>query len=86
VEDIGSVYATAGGAAEAEALWEALRSIDALSGMPRHVVRAYVRSATDGWPVARARCFTRTVHLLLRLRRSHGVIEAYPPGARPRWR
>ena len=86
MEDIGSAYATAGRVAEAEALWDALRSIDALSGMPRHVVRAYVRSATDGWPIARARAFTRTIHLLLRLRRTHGVIEAYPPGARPRWR
>jgi hypothetical protein len=86
VEDIGSHYSAARKAAEAEALWDALRSIDALSGMPRHVVRAYVRSATDGWPVARARTFTRTVHLLLLLRRTHGVIEAYPRGARPRWR
>jgi hypothetical protein len=67
-------------------MWDALRSIDALSGMPRHVVRAYVRSATDGWPPARAMAFTRAVHTLVRVRRTMGVIEAYPAGARPRWR
>ena len=72
--------------AEAAALWDALQSIDALSGMPRHVVRAYVRSATEGWSRDRARRFTHALHRLIQLRRSYGVIEAYPPGGRPRWR
>ena len=71
---------------EAAALWDAMQSLDALSAMPRHVVRAYVRSATDGWPTERARRFTYTLHMLIMLRRSHGVIEAYAPGGRPRWR
>jgi hypothetical protein len=71
---------------EAAALWDALQSIDALAGMPRHVVRAYVRSATEGWPRARARRFTHALHTLLRVRRAYGVIEAYPAGGRPRWR
>ena len=71
---------------EVGAMWDALRSIDALSGMPRHVVRAYVRSATDGWHPTRARAFTRAVHLLVGARRTRGVIEAYPAGSRPRWR
>jgi hypothetical protein len=74
------------GQEEAAALWDAMQSIDALSQMPRHVVRAYVRSATDGWPHERARRFTYTLHMLIALRRSYGVIEAYPPGRRPRWR
>lgn len=78
--------AQAGGQEEAAALWDALQSIDALSGMPRHVVRAYVRSATEGWPNDRARRFTHALHMLLILRRTRGVIEAYPPGGRPRWR
>lgn len=71
---------------ETAAMWDALRSIDALTGMPRHVVRAYVRSTTHGWSPQRARAFTRAVHTLLKVRRTKGVIEAYPPGARPRWR
>lgn len=71
---------------ETAALWDALRSIDALSDMPRHIVRAYVRSATMGWRTERARAFTRTLHALLRCRRDHGVIDAYPRGSRPRWR
>ena len=71
---------------EAAALWDALQSIDALATMPRHVVRAYVRSATEGWPRPRARRFTHALHTLLRVRRAYGVIEAYPPGGRPRWR
>jgi hypothetical protein len=71
---------------EAAALWDAMQSIDALSTMPRHVVRAYVRSATDGWPPERARRFTYTLHMLILIRRSYGVIEAYPRGGRPRWR
>jgi DnaJ-domain-containing protein 1 len=71
---------------ETAAMWDALRSIDALADMPRHVVRAYVRSATRGWRHERARSFTRALHTLLRVRRTKGVIEAYPPGSRPRWR
>jgi hypothetical protein len=71
---------------EAAALWDAMQSIDALSAMPRHVVRAYVRSATEGWPTERARKFTYALHMLIMIRRNHGVIEAYPPGGRPRWR
>jgi hypothetical protein len=71
---------------EREALWDLLRSIDALAATPRHVVRAYVRAATDGWAPDRARSFARTVQAMLRLRRDYGVIEAYPRGARPRWR
>ena len=71
---------------ETAAMWDALCSIDALSGMPRHVIRAYVRSATRGWRPERARAFTRAVHTLVKVRRTKGVIEAYPPGARPRWR
>ena len=71
---------------ESAAMWDALQSIDALADMPRHVVRAYVRSATEGWPRERARRFTHMLHRLIQLRRGYGVIEAYPPGGRPRWR
>jgi hypothetical protein len=71
---------------EAAALWDAMQSLDALTEMPRHVVRAYVRSATHGWPPDRARRFTHTLHMLIILRRAYGVIEAYPRGGRPRLR
>jgi hypothetical protein len=74
------------GSDERDALWDLLRSIDALADMPRHVVRAYVRAQTTGWAPDRARGFARTVQTMLRLRREYGVIEAYPRGARPRWR
>jgi hypothetical protein len=71
---------------ETAAVWDAMQSIDALAAMPRHVVRAYVRSATESWPRERARRFTHMLHTLITIRRSYGVIDAYPRGGRPRAR
>ena len=69
---------------EVAAMWDALTSIDALSEMPRHIVRADVRSATRDWPRPRARAFARAVQLLIRARRTRGVIQAFPRGGAPR--